>query len=167
MLIGIHPAVVVMGVAGSGKTTIARLLAQRLDVPFADADDFHTDQAKAKMAAGQPLTDEDRQPWLERLADWIRQDSDGCVLACSALRRAYRDVLRTGNDGLAFLHLAGDPTVVTDRVGHRRRHYMPASLVKSQYDTLEPLGPDENGMTVDLAAKPAEIVEAFLRQIQR
>ena len=167
MLIGIHPAVVVMGVAGSGKSTVGGLLAQQLGVPFADADDFHSDAAKQKMASGHPLTDEDRAPWLRRLADWIRSNSDGCVLACSALRRSYRDVLRTGDDKLTFLHLAGEPDVVTTRVGHRVQHYMPASLVKSQYDTLEPLEQDENGITLDFTSKPEQIVNQFLKEVRQ
>ena len=121
MDIGIHPTVVVMGVSGSGKSTVGLLLAHQLGVPFADADDFHSEQAKAKMAAGHPLDDADRAPWLRRLADWLAEHPDGAVLACSALKRRYRDVLRTGAPKLCLLHLAGDPAVVTERVGHRHQ----------------------------------------------
>lgn len=166
MDIGIHPTVVVMGVAGSGKTTVGVILANQLGVPFADADDFHTPELKAKMAAGHPLTDEDRWPWLARLADWLRGEQEGSVLACSALRHAYRDVLRTASDQLCFLHLAGSPDVVTERVGHRRNHYMPASLVDSQYATLEPLAPDEFGVALDFTLPPERIVEQFLKEVQ-
>ena len=166
MLIGIHPTVVVMGVSGSGKTTVGGVLAQHLSVPFADADDFHSSDAKAKMAAGHPLNDEDRAPWLLRLAGWLREHEEGCVLACSALKHRYRDVLRTGDDQLCFLHLAGDPSVVTDRVGHRANHYMPASLVQSQYDDLQPLEPDEFGVVCDFTLGPEVIVEKFLKEVQ-
>jgi gluconokinase len=166
MDIGIHPTVVVMGVAGSGKTTVGMILAQQLGVPFADADDFHTPELKAKMAAGHPLTDDDRWPWLARLADWLRDEQDGAVLACSALKHGYRDVLRTASNRLCFLHLAGSPEVVTQRVGHRTSHYMPASLVGSQYATLEPLGPDEFGVAIDFTLGPEQIVEQFLKEVQ-
>lgn len=166
MLIGIHPTVVVMGVAGSGKTTVGGVLAEHLGVPFADADSFHSPEAKQKMASGHPLTDADRAPWLEKLAEWLRTEELGCVLACSALKRSYRDVLRTGADRLCFLHLAGDPAVVTERVGHREHHYMPASLVQSQFDTLEPLQPDEFGVVIDFTLGPERIVETFLKEVQ-
>jgi gluconokinase len=158
--------VVVMGVSGSGKTTVGVILAEQLGVPFADADDFHSDEAKAKMAAGHPLDDEDRVPWLVRLADWLRSHPDGAVLACSALKHRYRDVLRTGADRLCFLQLAGDPSVVTQRVGHRAHHYMPASLVQSQYDALELLSADEFGVVVDFTPGPEQIVERFLKNVQ-
>ena len=166
MLIGIHPTVVVMGVSGSGKTTVGGVLAQQLAVPFADADSFHSSEAKAKMAAGHPLDDADRAPWLQILADWLAGETDGCVLACSALRRRYRDVLRSQSPRLCFLHLAGQPSVVTERVGHRAHHYMPSSLVQSQYDTLEPLEPDEFGVVIDFTLDPEQIVQTFLKEVQ-
>jgi gluconokinase len=166
MLIGMHPTVVVMGVSGSGKTTVGGVLAEHLAVPFADADSFHTEAAKAKMAAGHPLDDADRAPWLQTLAQWLAGEPDGCVLACSALRRRYRDVLRSQSPQLCFLHLAGEPAVVTERVGDRAHHYMPASLVQSQYDTLEPLEPDEFGVVLDFTLGPEQIVETFLAEVQ-
>jgi gluconokinase len=166
VLIGIHPAIVVMGVTGSGKTTVGVILAERLGVPFADADDFHSAGAKAKMASGHPLTDEDRASWLIRLAEWLRSHPDGAVLACSALKRRYRDVLRTGAEQLCFLLLAGDQAVVTERVAHRLQHYMPASLVQSQYDALEPLQSDEGGVVVDFSLGPEQIVVQFLKEVQ-
>jgi carbohydrate kinase (thermoresistant glucokinase family) len=166
MLLGIHPTVVVMGVSGSGKTTVGGVLARQLGVPFADADDFHGEQAKAKMAAGHPLNDEDRAPWLQRLAQWLTDEQEGCVLACSALKRRYRDVLRTGAGQLCFLDLAGDASVVTERVGRRAHHYMPASLVQSQYDALEPLEADEFGVVVDFTLDPEQIVQRFLKEVQ-
>jgi gluconokinase len=166
MDVRIHPTVVVMGVTGSGKTTVGLLLAHQLGVPFADADDFHTLEMKAKMAAGHPLDDADRAPWLRRLAEWLAGQSGGCVLACSALKRAYRDVLRSGAPRLAFLHLAGEPVVASERVAHRTQHYMPASLVGSQYATLQPLQPDEFGVAIDFTLGPERIVERFLHEIQ-
>jgi gluconokinase len=166
MHIGRHPTVVVMGVSGCGKTTVGGILANQLGVPFADADDFHTAELKAKMAAGHPLTDTDRWPWLARCADWLRGEREGSVLACSALKRSYRDVLRTASDRLCFLHLAGSPEVVTQRVGQRRHHYMPAALVDSQYATLEPLGADEFGVAIDFTLGPEQIVEQFLKEVQ-
>jgi gluconokinase len=150
-----------MGVAGSGKTTIGRLLAQRLGAPFADADDFHSEQARLAMAAGRPLTDADRVPWLQRLADWLSHHPDG-VLACSALKRAYRDALRKGAPDLFLIHLAGSSDVAAGRVGKRQGHYMPVSLVTSQYETLEPLEPDEGGVVIDFTDDPAAIVERIL-----
>lgn len=166
MQLGSHPAVVVMGVSGSGKSTVGVALAGRLGVPFADADEFHSVRAKAKMAAGHPLTDADRAPWLRRLADWLAGEQDGCVLACSALKRRYRDVLRSKSPRLCFLQLAGEPAVVAERVGHRTGHYMPASLVGSQYAALEPLGRDEFGVAVDFTLSPDQIVERFLQQLR-
>lgn len=166
MDIGISPTVVVMGVAGSGKTTVGLILANQLGVPFADADDFHTPELKAKMATGHPLTDADRGPWLDRLAEWLRDERDGCVLACSALKHRYRDVLRTGSDTLCFLHLDGEPRVVAARVGHRVNHYMPASLIDSQYEALEPLTPDECGISEDFTHDPEQIVHDFLQEVQ-
>jgi gluconokinase len=154
-----------MGVSGSGKTTVGMVLAVRLAVPFADADDFHSAAAKAKMAAGHPLDDDDRAPWLRHLADWLGEHPGGCVLACSALKRRYRDMLRTGADRLIFLHLAGSAAIVTDRVARRQRHYMPASLVGSQYDTLEPLGTDEHGVVIDFTLGPDRIVTEFLAAV--
>ncbi|HEU5270847.1 MAG TPA: gluconokinase [Jatrophihabitans sp.] len=155
-----------MGVTGSGKTTVGLLLAHQLGVPFADADDFHSPETKAKMAGGHPLDDADRAPWLLRLADWLADHSDGCVLACSALKRKYRDVLRSQAQRLVFLHLTGAPAVASERVAHRRNHYMPASLVDSQYADLEPLQPDEFGVPIDFTLGPERIVQRFLEQIQ-
>lgn len=166
MEIGIHPTVVVMGVSGSGKTTVGLVLANQLGLPFADADDFHSDAAKAKMAAGHPLTDDDRAPWLQRLAGWLAEEEEGCVLACSALKHRYRDVLRSRSSKLCFLHLVGDPSVVTERVGHRLKHYMPASLVDSQYADLEPLSPQEFGAAIDFTLGPEQIVEQFLKEVR-
>jgi gluconokinase len=132
--------VVMMGVSGSGKTTVGQALADALGWPFHDADDFHPSENVVKMAAGTPLTDEDRWPWLARMTDAMRAiDSSGgsAVLACSALRQAYRDVLATAGD-VRFVHLRGDYDTIAARIAARRHRYMPASLLHSQFATLEP-----------------------------
>ncbi|MDH6140099.1 MULTISPECIES: gluconokinase [Kitasatospora] len=161
--------VVVMGVSGSGKSTVGRLLAQRLMVPFVEADDLHPAANRAKMAAGHPLDDDDRRPWLRSLADWIREAADtgrGGVMACSALKRTYRDQFRLAGAGVWFLHLTLDRETADRRVAGRLGHFMPARLVGSQYDTLEPLQPDEPGLTVDATAAPQTIVEDALRAVR-
>ncbi|MEJ8646268.1 gluconokinase [Streptomyces sp. MS1.HAVA.3] len=158
--------VVIMGVAGSGKSTVGVLLAQRLALPFLEADDLHPAANRAKMAAGRPLDDEDRRPWLVSLADWIREASEsgrGGVVACSALKRTYRDLFRRAGAGVWFLHLSLDQATAHRRVATRTGHFMPARLEESQYATLEPLRPDEPGMTVDAAATPQAIVDRAAR----
>jgi gluconokinase len=153
--------VVVMGVAGCGKSTVARLLAARTGFVFADADDYHSEKNIERMHRGVPLSDEDRRPWLNRLARWlVHEDRVGVstVLACSSLRRRYRDILRSGVPRLEFVHLAGPIQVIQHRLAHRKGHYMPASLLESQYDNLEPLQPDEKGIVLDLAQTPEELV---------
>ncbi|MCW2538973.1 MAG: fumarate reductase/succinate dehydrogenase flavoprotein domain protein [Frankiales bacterium] len=157
---------VVMGVAGSGKSTVGELLARRLGIPYADADDFHDPEAIAKMRQGAALTDADRGPWLERIGRWLAERDAG-VVSCSALRRDYRDSLRSFVPSAYFVHLAGDRAVVTARVDDRPDHFMPASLVASQYAELEPLGPDEAGVTVDLAISPPQIVDAAVAALAR
>jgi gluconokinase len=144
------PVIVVMGVSGSGKSTVGGALADHLGLEYADADDFHPPANIAKMASGQPLTDDDRGPWLDAVATWLAGHEAGGVASCSALRRRYRDRLRTTAPAALFLHLAGPPEAVAERVARREDHFMPASLLRSQYDTLEPLGPDETGLTLPL-----------------
>ena len=158
------PLVVVMGVSGSGKTTVGAALAERLRVPFADADDFHPPHNVATMAAGVPLTDEDRGPWLDSVAAWLAAHADsGGVTSCSALKRAYRDVLRGGAPHTVHLHLHGDPEVLAERVAGRPEHFMPAALVDSQVATLEPLEPDETGWALDVAQPVDALVEQSVR----
>lgn len=158
------PVVVVMGVSGCGKTTVGKALAGRLGVEYADADDFHPPGNIAKMSAGQPLDDADRAPWLAAIAAWLGlHTATGGVASCSALRRRYRDTLRTGAPEAVLLHLAGPPEVVARRVAGRSLHFMPATLVQSQFAALEPLGTDERGVTVSLELAVDEIVERFLR----
>lgn len=154
--------VVVMGVSGVGKTTVARPLAERLGVPFAEADDFHSEANIAKMSAGTPLTDEDRRPWLEAIGGWLRErraSGEGGVVTCSALKRSYRDLLRAEAGGpVFFLHLAGSAELVGERVERRTDHFMPPSLLRSQLATLEPLGDDETGLTLDVSPGPDRLV---------
>lgn len=155
--------VVVMGVTGSGKSTVGAALAERLGVPFADADDFHSPANVAKMRSGVPLTDEDRRPWLLAIGAWLAEHAaDGAVVTCSALKRVYRDTLREAAPAVTFLHLYGDKATVRTRVGSRPGHFMPESLVDSQFADLEPLGTDERGVVVDLALPVDVIVARFL-----
>ena len=153
------PLVTVMGVSGSGKTTIGAALAQRLRVPFADADDFHTAANIAKMSAGVPLDDLDRLPWLHAIGLWLADHAaGGAVVSASALKRSYRDILRETAPTQFFVHLDGSPDVVARRVAGRPGHFMPASLVTSQFATLEALGPDEAGVVLDLDLSVDELV---------
>ena len=145
--------VVVMGVSGSGKSTVGRALAARLGVPYAEGDEFHPKANVDKMASGHPLTDADRWPWLRSIAGWIGGQPEGGVVTCSALKRAYRDLLRSAGD-VWFLHLTGDRALLADRLGARSGHFMPAALLDSQLADLEPLGPDEPGLAVDIAVPP-------------
>ena len=160
--------VVVMGVAGVGKSTIAQRLAADLDLELAEGDDFHPRANIAKMSSGQPLTDEDRWPWLEALADWTankRAAGRSTVVTCSALKKVYRDILRRPGPGTFFVHLYGDERLLLERM-ESREHFMPASLLRSQFDTLEPLESDESGIAVDTASSAddiAERVQAALR----
>ena len=161
-----QPVLVIMGVSGSGKSTVAALLAGQLGWDLAEGDDMHPDENVAKMHAGHPLTDEDRWPWLETVASWISEHTMAGapgIITCSALKRIYRDVLR-GNH-VVFVHLVGSKDQIGRRLIARTGHYMPAGLLDSQIATLEPPGPDENVLEVDVALKPAmeaaEIISAL------
>ncbi|WP_328482863.1 gluconokinase [Streptomyces sp. NBC_00377] len=150
--------VVVMGVAGTGKTTIGPLLAARLGVPYAEGDDFHPQANIAKMSAGTPLEDDDRWPWLDAIGAWADQRAGlGGVVSCSALKRSYRDRLRATATGVVFVHLAGDRALIEDRMAHRRGHFMPTALLDSQFATLQPLQQDEAGVVVDVSGSPEAI----------
>ncbi len=154
------PLAVVMGVSGTGKSTIGKSLADRLRLEYADADDFHPPANKAKMQAGVPLTDEDRYPWLEDIGRWLaRHDATGGVITCSALKRRYRDQLRRHAPRARFVHLRGDPALIAGRIQHRHGHFMPGSLLASQLATLEPLAPDEAGTVLDVA-QPIDVLVA-------
>ena len=159
--------VVVMGVSGVGKTTIGTRLAEALAARFAEGDEFHPAANIEKMSAGRPLTDEDRWPWLESLARWTGERHAGgesTVVTCSALRRSYRDVLRDGAPGTFFVHLTGAEELIRTRIAGRE-HFMPASLLRSQFETLEPLQPDEAGLAIDVGEPPDTIVDTALAEM--
>ena len=162
---------VVMGVTGCGKTTVGALLAGRLGARFLDGDDYHPEANVAKMASGQPLTDQDRWPWLDRLGQVMDQavaEEGRVVLACSALRRAYRERLGDGStDKPLFLHLSGAQKVIHDRMAARREHFMPVGLLDSQIATLEPIELDENGIVIDIAAPADELVTEIQARLTR
>lgn len=159
------PVVVVMGVSGSGKTTIGALLAGRLGWVYAEADDFHPQSNVDKMAAGRPLTDEDRWPWLEAIAGWIRERraaGEPGVVSCSALKRAYRDLLCGGDPLVRLVYLEGSQELIERRLVARHQHFMKAGMLASQFADLEPPGPDEHPVTVSIDASPAGIVDAIV-----
>ena len=154
--------IVVMGVSGSGKTTVGSALAETLGVEYAEADAFHPQANIAKMSSGVPLTDEDRAPWLEAIASWIREhQATGGVVTSSALKRRYRDVLRSGGD-VWFAHLDGDREILAERMKSRSGHFMPVSLLDSQLADLEPLEPGERGEVFDIRLSPEDLTQAAL-----
>ena len=161
-------ALIVMGVSGSGKSTIGEPLAQRLCWTFEDGDRFHPAANVAKMSAGHPLTDEDRWPWLQAIADEIdRACSAGerAVIACSALKRAYRDILVHGRDDVRIVFLDGTRQLIAARLAARKGHFMPAGLLESQFGTLEPPGESEKPVTVSIDAPVEAIVNDVVRQL--
>jgi gluconokinase len=162
--------VLVMGVSGSGKTTVGSLLAERLGARFGDADAFHPPANVEKMSKGIPLGDEDRWPWLDAIAAAIaawRAEGRDVVFACSALKRAYRDRLRAGCGDLRLVHLAGDEELLAGRMVKRTGHFMPATLLRSQLATLEAPGPDEAPITLDVRFPPDALVERCLALLPR
>lgn len=148
---------VVMGVSGSGKTTLGNELAEIMGLDYRDGDDLHPQANIDKMAAGDPLTDEDRWPWLRLVGQWLADQEDGGIIGCSALKRVYRDVLREACPQVQFVHVHGDFDVLFERMGLRPGHFMPASLLQSQFDTLEPLEDDETGRVFDVTRPAREI----------
>jgi gluconokinase len=163
-----RPVIAVMGVSGSGKSTVGGLLAERLGVPYAEADDFHSEANIAKMAAGHPLDDADRAPWLDAIADWIAARGDrGGVVSCSALRRRYRDRLRRADPDLFFVHLDGPPELIAARLAARMQHFMPAGLLGSQIEALEPLEPGEAGAVVPVEGGPMQVADRALAALPR
>jgi len=165
---GHYPPLIVMGVSGSGKSTIGSLLASTLGLEFIDGDDLHPRANKEKMAAGHPLNDEDRAPWLEIIAERIGAElAEGrpIVVACSALKRRYRTQLVAYAPETVFVHLTGERDVVSERQSHRNHEYMPNSLLDSQYATLEPLEEDERGIAVDLSQTPDDMVRFITNRL--
>lgn len=157
--------VVVMGVSGSGKTTIATGIAAATGWEFAEGDDFHPAANVEKMQGGIPLTDDDRWPWLVTIGAWISAKEaagESAVVTCSALRRAYRDLLREGRPQVSFLHLVASEDLVADRISRRVDHYMAGSLLDSQYHALEPLEPDEPGVRVPVDGTASEVLRRAL-----
>ena len=167
---GPQPPVVVMGVAGSGKSTLAAAIAERLGAVFVEADSLHSADAKARMAAGVPLTDDDRWPWLARVAASIREEhaaGHAVVVACSALRRSYREVLsRDSGADVDFVHLDGSEARLAERIGQRTGHFMPATMLASQLATLEPLGADERGHVVSIKLPVGEAADLAVALLQ-
>lgn len=161
-------ALVVMGVSSSGKSTIAKALADRLGWHFADGDDFHPKANVEKQRAGQPLTDDDRWPWLQSIADEIdRVTAEGgkLVVACSALKRVYRDLLLHGRHDIRIVYLNGSKELIARRMAARKNHFMPPSLLDSQFRTLEVPGPDERPITVSIDDDIDGIVDAIIKQL--
>jgi len=154
-----------MGVSGSGKTLVGRLLAQRLDVLFVDGDDLHPEANVTAMASGTPLTDEQRWPWLDRVGQWLAEHDAG-VVACSALGRRHRDRLRSHAAAAVFLHLDGPAEVISERMSGRT-HFMPETLLESQMAALEPLADDERGVVLSVLSEPTPIVDGFLEWADR
>lgn len=162
------PILVVMGVSGCGKTTVGQALAQQLGCEFAEGDQFHPPENVAKMAAGTPLTDDDRWGWLQTLSARMAQSrarGQSLVVSCSALRRPYRDILRAGAPGAWFVHLHGDTAVLQQRMASRPSHYMPASLLQSQLDTLEMPQPDERVVSLDIETPLTDMVSRVMQAL--
>ena len=163
------PRFVVMGVAGAGKSLIGSRLAAALDIAFVEGDDYHPPGNLALMRAGIALTDADRLPWLTALAALLaaaRRDGQGLVLACSALKQSYRDLLRAADADVHFIHLDGTPRLIAQRLGHRTGHYMPLSLLDSQFATLEPPAADERAWTMNAGQTPEAIVNAIVARLE-
>jgi gluconokinase len=164
-------AIVVMGVSGAGKSTVGRLIATGLGCPFRDADSFHPKANIEKMASAQPLTDEDRWPWLRAIAAWIeehRAAGTTCVVTCSALKRRYRDLVTDNQRAdVRLVYLKGDIDLIKARLKVRTGHFMPPALLRSQFDALEEPGVDEHAITVPIDETPEEIAAHALTQLRR
>ncbi|GAA3635928.1 gluconokinase [Microbacterium awajiense] len=158
------PRIVVMGVSAAGKTSVGVAIAARLEVDFQDADDLHPSANRDKMSAGIPLTDADRGPWLDRVGRALAA-APGLVMACSALRRSYRDRLRAVAPDAVFVHLTGPPALLAARARARTGHFMPPALLVSQLETLEPLAPDEGGVVLDVTASVDDLAESAVRWV--
>ncbi|HEY5487082.1 MAG TPA: gluconokinase [Candidatus Limnocylindrales bacterium] len=167
---GATTTIVLMGVSGSGKSSVMRKLARGLEWPAAEGDAFHSPENVEKMRNGVPLTNGDRLPWLEALAAWIgerERAGENALVTCSALKREYRDRLRRGHPSVWFVHLVAGRSALAARVERRRGHYMPASLLTSQLDTLEPLAPDEPGITLSTEMSKARAIQVIVARMPR
>jgi gluconokinase len=164
-------ALIVMGVSGSGKTTLGEALAKRMGIAFFDGDEFHSAEARAKMTSGVPLTDEDRSPWLDRIGARLADAAghpDGAIVACSALKRAYRDRLRAAvGSALRFIFLKGDKALMRSRVAERKGHFMPASLIDSQFATLESPEGEDDVVTLGAEADVSRLVDEAFEVVSR
>lgn len=161
-----QPVLVIMGVSGSGKSTVAGVVAGRLGWDLAEGDDLHPERNVTKMQAGEPLTDEDRWPWLETIADWIRQHTESGtpgVITCSALKKRYRDILRGEN--VVFVFLQGSKDSISGRLASRHGHFMPPALLESQFEALEEPTEDENYISLCVSATPAEEAQEIIERL--
>jgi carbohydrate kinase (thermoresistant glucokinase family) len=162
--------VVVMGVSGSGKTTIAALLAAAIGCQFQEGDDFHPAANVEKMRDGTPLTDTDRWPWLRKIAeeidDWRARGESG-MLTCSALKRSYRDIIIGDRTGVILVYLKGSHDLIHRRMAARHEHFMPVALLDSQFATLQEPAPDERPITVDVGGRPAEVADEIVHQLEK
>lgn len=156
---------VIMGVAGSGKSHIGAALAARLGMTYLDGDDFHPEANVQKMSRGEPLTDEDRWPWLQQVGDALGDAQSDTIIGCSALKRRYRDLIRSKAKGTVFLYLDGDRALIATRMAARDGHFMPLSLLDSQFAALEPLQADEPHLSASIAGTPDEVVDSLAAQI--
>lgn len=166
---GAPAVIVVMGVASSGKTSLGERLAERLAWPFRDADSFHPPANVAKMSAGIPLTDEDRKPWLAAIAAWIdelRSSGGTGIVTCSALKKAYREVIVGERPDVALVYLRGSRELIGQRMAARQHHFMPPALLDSQFATLEEPGADENPLVVQVEASKEAIVDQVVRELR-
>jgi gluconokinase len=164
----VAPILVVMGVSGAGKTTVGELIAERLDWPFVDGDDLQPKANIDKMRSGVPLTDADRAPWLAAIGDWIdarAKAGQPGVVACSALKRAYRDSLRKGRPQVRIVYLRGSQTEIAERLAHRAGHFWPAKLLPSQFADLEPPGADEHAIVVDIGEASEAVAKAVIERL--
>lgn len=158
--------VIVMGVAGCGKSTVGAGIADKMTATYLDGDDLHPPENIEKMSAGQPLTDADRAPWLDSVGDMLASWTPPILVGCSALKRAYRDRIRAKVPDAIFLHLAGDRSVIEARMGERKGHFMPTSLLDSQFADLEPLGADERGVAIDIDQPLGEVISQGIEALE-
>jgi len=164
----VNDVIIVMGVSGSGKTTVAQGIATAMGWEFAEGDAFHPEANLAKMASGDSLTDEDRWPWLRAIGAWIdehNRSGTSAVITCSALRRVYRDQLREGRPSVRFFHVTADPALIEERMEHRKGHFMPTSMLPSQLAALENLQTDEPGLVVSAAGASESVLHSALKAL--